>query len=63
MTPPCSSCVVSTLTDPSGRSFINRLVTFIDGATKTLDIEEEEFSDTGVENAFVSDFAGGAPAS
>ena len=31
-----------------------RLVTFIDGATKTLDIEEEEFSDTAVVNAIVA---------
>ena len=32
----------------------SRLVTFIDGATKTLDIEEEEFSDTAVVNAIVA---------
>ena len=32
----------------------SRLVTFIDGATKTLDVEEEEFSDTAVVNAIVA---------
>jgi phosphatidylserine/phosphatidylglycerophosphate/cardiolipin synthase-like enzyme len=32
----------------------SRLVSFINGATKTLDIEEEEFSDTAVVNAIVA---------
>jgi phosphatidylserine/phosphatidylglycerophosphate/cardiolipin synthase-like enzyme len=32
----------------------SRLVAFIDAATKTLDIEEEEFSDTAVVNAIVA---------